>query len=236
MYARIPELSEPPCEMHPADFARLAANPDTATVAEQHESPLGSYLLAITVPFEVREGAWKCVRGVVLDRNGAAVLDIVRGYGTFPFAFITDCGGRMELLVVSAPDYTGTWVYDLEKPEKALVEGSRSGDAFCVGSYRPSPDGRHMVIDGCVWGGPYEYLVFNLESVRHGYLSCISTGDEMFVGDEDSIEWHEDEVVIRVKFDDAEVKWMEGMEYRVPLLKPLRFRHPEGCRCGECEV
>ena len=74
-------------------------------------------------------------------------------------------------------------------------------------------------------------------------MSCISVGDEAFAGDEEpgeAIEWCDDEVVIRTRRDVDEeekdaMKWMSGMEYRIPLLKPVRFRHPEGCRCGACE-
>ena len=251
MNLTIPEiqLQAPVDKMHPADWARLTANPLTREIAETHTSPTGRHTLVITPPFPVMEGnSWRYTRGVVFDPEGVVILDLVRGYGSFPFAFHVRHKGEtyeQEYFIASAPRYTGTWVYELEssRPGCPVVEGSRSGNAFCVGSYHVSPDHRHMVVCGCVWAGSWEYLVFNLESTCYGYMSCISVGDDAFVGDEDpheAIEWLDDEVVIRARWDDDEeekdaLKWMNGMEYRIPLLKPVHFPHPEGCRCGACE-
>lgn len=249
MMPMLPEIESPPWDMHPADFRRIQDDPDTRRVAEERPSPSGKFTLAVTPTFSPQNTGWHIIRGVVLAADGRAVLDLIRPYGTFPSAFIHGKreyeGGlshEWEFLVASAPKYTGTWVYDLRDGGRALVEGSRHGNAFCVGSYHMSPDCRHMVISGCNWGGPWEYLVFNLEQVRNGFLSCISTGQEMWVCDEDGIEWRNDEVVIRTKSDDPgdeeereAMKWAyQGMEYRVPLLKPLSFPHPQGCRCGGC--
>ena len=76
---------------------------------------------------------------------------------------------------------------------------------------------------GCHWASSWEYLVFSLENVMRGFLSCVSIG-EMFAADTEIIKWEQDKVTIITKYkdeDEDEDDKLPTYTYVVPLLKPI---------------
>lgn len=189
-------------------------------IASVNPSTSGKYSLLISNP--IGEG-WKICRGIIVDNKDNIIVDIIRTYGNFPFAWFGE--DSHECILVSE-EYYGTWVYCPKLGPRPLVSGSRYGEAFCPGGFIISPDHKYMVMYGCNWAASWEYLVFNLESVFNGYLSCISVGENMICGDEkpqESITWLSDKVVINTYMDmsETDVPDIKKYRYTVPLLSHL---------------
>ena len=188
-------------------------------VSSYNPSLSGKYSLLISNP--IGEG-WKICRGVIVDDKDNIIVDIIRTYGNFPFAWFIGCRDRDCILV--SEEYYGTWVYCPLTSPRPFVSGSQYGYAFCPYKFIISPDNKYMVVPGCHWGGPYEYRVFNLETISAGYLSCISVGDvDLFAGESETIEWQSDKVIINTNIeleDDNDNTIVKRYRYAVPLLKP----------------
>lgn len=220
MIDRLPEptkeqMSIFPCHYNINDFQKIKYH---------HPSPSGKFYLATTdTIYPEEKGYWGICRGAVLNDKGEIAIDIIRNYAHFPFAWYS---WNQEDMIVMAPKYYQICIYSPRiSKNKALVNGSEYPDAFCPGSFEIGPDQRHMVVSGCHWAGPWEYLVLNLDNVFRGLLSCISN-QEIIVGDINTVVWDDNSVTIKTKIEIDDDKWQTD-SYCVPLwpAKPCSASH-----------
>jgi hypothetical protein len=127
----------------------------------EDSSPLGQFRLTIA-RYHSKPGAWNVSRGVVTRvGDGAVIADIKRNYGAFWHAWVSHPDGNEYLLC--GENYQGYTLINLtqETIVSYLPPEARKGFGFCWAAVYPSPGGRTLAVDGCVWAAPYELRLYD---------------------------------------------------------------------------
>ncbi|MCE9580794.1 MAG: hypothetical protein K8W52_47210 [Deltaproteobacteria bacterium] len=162
---------------------------DVVHAAAVHDHPAFVTVdrLGTLARWELRGGAWakaaaiadqRCERGVVaspsgrfavLDGSHAALVDLDAGRVVTELpgmrvtarpCFARDAGDR-ELLFVAAPSYMDVRVIDAA----AGVDRARhehAAESFCHVAFRLAAGGTRLVAFGCMWGGAYEAVIYDV--------------------------------------------------------------------------
>jgi hypothetical protein len=134
-------------------------------------SPSGRHRLVMRY-YDQGDGYWRYSRGTVYRvSDGAEVADVKRNYSTFHHSFVTK--GRDEYLI-SGRSYMGQTVVNLEtalelNDEAWKAEQGYCGFELCWAAHWLSPDGNTLVVNGCVWGGPYGFHFFDFTDPEKGW-------------------------------------------------------------------
>jgi hypothetical protein len=107
------------------------------------------------------DGRWSYSRGVVRDlQNDGVVADIVRNYGMFWFAWVTQTGREFLLC---GEDYQGYNVLELSTGLSVLTFPTEAyeGMGYCWAAVHPSPDARTLAVEGCYWACPYSVTFYD---------------------------------------------------------------------------
>ena len=121
-------------------------------------------------------GSWDFTRGLLTDGNGDTIADIKRNYGSFWHAFLTHPNGHDYLLC--GEDYQGYTIVDItEKTIHSYIgDESLKGCGFCIVDF---VDYDHTIdqitVEGCYWGAPFEYVVYNFKDPTILPLAILDT-------------------------------------------------------------
>ena len=127
-----------------------------------HLSPSGSYRLEVA-PFAPEAGGyWGYTRGRVIASDGRCIADVVRNYAAFPFSWCENHHNGHSYLVCGE-DYQCQTVIELDTGRRVdhVDPSAELGGGFCWAAHYPTRDGRFMFVDGCIWAGPYELVLFD---------------------------------------------------------------------------
>ena len=126
-----------------------------------YASPSGKYRLVVN-NYRTKEGCWQYSRGSVFCGDHQ-IADVKRNYSTFHFGWAEGHPNGHDYLLCGE-DYQGQTVIELDTGKRVdFISESGRGGGFCCAAYYPSPDGRLIVIDGCVWAAPYELLFYSFD-------------------------------------------------------------------------
>ncbi|QDT67019.1 hypothetical protein [Calycomorphotria hydatis] len=129
---------------------------------EIHLSPLGRYSLEVT-PYTTGPNCWGYSKGVVQHDQGSGVIaEIKRNFGTFPFSWKENHPNGHDYLI-AGEDYQGQTIIELDTGRRidAVPDSAEQGRGFCWAAHYPSPDGKHLFVDGCYWACPYELILLD---------------------------------------------------------------------------
>lgn len=127
----------------------------------QHRSPSGRYELEV-VSWQRTKG-WTYAEGIVRRvHDGDPIAVIQRNYPAFPFTWCEGHPNGHDYLV-AGEDYQGQTVIELDTGGRAdhLPDEAEQGHGFCWAAHYLSSDKTLLVIDGCIWAGPYELVAFD---------------------------------------------------------------------------
>lgn len=175
------------------------------------DSPSGKYNLVIEA-FSTRPGCWTYSRGVVKDvATGEVIAEVCRNYGQFPFAWVPHKNGNEYL--VCGEDYQGQTLVNCTSRtvQSYLPEEAKMGHGFCWASIYPSPSGTRLVVDGCVWAGPFELIVVDFSNP-------------------DVMPWPSLEIEGNSFEPESEPEWIDEEHFRYRVAKEVRKSDKKGIR------
>lgn len=107
------------------------------------------------------EEYWNLTKGIIRNSDGEIIFEIKRNYCDFWYKFISHLNGNDYLLC--GEDYQGYNVLNLttQKNYKYMSDGAAEGFGFCWSSVESSPNAKKILVCGCMWGGPYQYKIFD---------------------------------------------------------------------------
>lgn len=134
------------------------------------------------------KGCWDYTLGIVKNIEfDTVVAKVSRNYSIFSHNWIVKDG---EDYLITAENYQGLTVINCDKGwcksyvEKAALKGA----GFCFSSASVSPNGKYLIICGCIWGGQYDKRVYdfsNPEQMPYRYIKNVYYDDyEYFKFDE----------------------------------------------------
>jgi len=125
-------------------------------------SPSGKYALEVVVYGE-GPGTWDFSRGLVRHvDNDDVIADVKRNYSAFPFSWCEGHPSGHDYLVCGE-DYQGQTLIELNTRRRVdfIDDAAKDGAGFCWAAHYPSPDGRRIFVDGCIWACEYELILFD---------------------------------------------------------------------------
>lgn len=135
-----------------------------------HLSPCGKYKLEV-IPYATRPGCWGYTMGVVTTVEGRGIAEVRRNYSAFPFAWVPNHENGHSYLVCGE-NYQGYTVIELDTRGRRdyLPREAKVGFGFCWATINPSPDGKHLAVEGCYWACPYETRIYDFTDPLHEVL------------------------------------------------------------------
>ena len=123
-----------------------------------HTSPSGKYTVEITSYENPRYS-----RGVIRNaQTEELIAEVVRNIDHFPFSW---CEGHPtgHDYLICGEDYQGQTIVELDTGQRVdfIPDEAEQGAGFCWVKHYPAPDGKHLFIDGCIWAGAYEMILFD---------------------------------------------------------------------------
>ncbi|MEK6877973.1 MAG: hypothetical protein AABY22_00115, partial [Nanoarchaeota archaeon] len=125
-------------------------------------SESGKYRLIIE-KYKTKEGCWKYSRGRVYNtKNNSLIADVKMNYHDFPYLFVENHSDGHDYLICHE-DYQGQTIVQLDTGSRInyLPNEANKGVGFCWASYKISPNKKYLAVNGCVWGGPYEIVIYD---------------------------------------------------------------------------
>lgn len=132
-------------------------------------SPSGNYRIVKT-NYGTRPGSWSYTLGEVFQGKNL-ITSVMRNYSSMDHTWIEDHPSGHDLLV-TGEDYQGQTVIELDTGRRRdfLPEAAKKGFGFCWTGAVPSPDKTLLIVDGCIWAGPYEYRVYDFSNpIENGW-------------------------------------------------------------------
>ncbi len=104
---------------------------------------------------------WEFTRGIVRNRSGDVLFDIRRNYCDFWYKFVHHTNGNDYLLC--GENYQGYNVVNLtyRVNHAYICDGADTGFGLCWYSAEQSPNCSLLCAKGCIFGFPYQILVFD---------------------------------------------------------------------------
>ena len=156
-------------------------------------SPCGRYKLVVTT-HPTGPGTWGYTQGKIydLEKSETEPLAVVRrNYSSFWHKWIQhSVNGKWYLW--AGESYMGYTCVDLED---GSIRDHKPSSGFCWVSVFPSPDGKFLVVNGCYWGGPYDYKVYDFRDpemwplIEVGYIESPAIHQD---GSKEGVVWNED--------------------------------------------
>jgi hypothetical protein len=161
--------------------------------------------------FETSEGCWNYTRGLVTRiSDGAIVADIKRNYSTFWHTWVSHPNGKKYMLC--GEDYQGYSIVNLTDGTYKVhfPEEGYKGCGFCWVDAYPSPSGKLLAVDGCIWACPFEIQILDFSDPDTLPYKLVANIDEGFFGGVKS--WQdEDNLLITTEVD---IRESDGKPYR----------------------
>jgi hypothetical protein len=134
-------------------------------------SPSGAYRLTIR-QYRTKPRCWNYSRGVVTRvEDGAHVADIKRNYHAFLHTFVVKDGREY---LITGRSYMSQTIVDLAAA--TVHDAPEAG--FCWEKCDLSPDGRTLLVDGCIWACPAELRFFDFSDPARGWPELTLDGIE----------------------------------------------------------
>lgn len=136
-------------------------------------SPSGKYRLEVK-QYATRPGAWEVTNGIVYrTEDNHVIADVARNYYSFPYAWAEEHPTGHDYLICGF-DYQGQTLIELDTGVRIdhLPESAKKGAGFCWAKYAVSPSGKYIAVAGCMWGFPYEVIVYDFSNpmqVQQGF-------------------------------------------------------------------
>lgn len=133
-------------------------------------SPSGKYKLAIT-SIATKPGCWNHTIGTVHNvATGSQLAEVKRNYSSFPFSWVEGHANGHDYLVCGE-NYQGQTVIELDTGNRkdSLPDSAKLGHGFCWAVHEYNADQKLLVVDGCFWGGPYEYKFYDFSDPMNGW-------------------------------------------------------------------
>lgn len=206
-----------PVDYHELKRLKSLVDPQLLTDYFEHEknsyfvvegSNIKTYILSdkytLTIgTFETKKGCWNYSQGKVFENGKSDPIAIVnRNYKAFPYLFVNHTNGFHYF--VCGADYQGQTVIELEtgKRKDLLSDGSDNGFGFCWADYEFNQETKILIVNGCYWGAPYEYKLFDFSDPMNGWPE---------------IEILEDEELLQGKKPEVTKDYVKSFETRYPL-------------------
>lgn len=133
---------------------------------EEHLSPSGRYKVVIR-QYGTKPGCWNFSRGTVYRvSDGQQVCDIQRNYSHFSVNFISKNGQEW---LITGRSYMNQTIINLDTGQEFEPPCEEHGAEFCWVDAWLSPDEKTLVVEGCIWGAPYEYRFFDFTDPSKGW-------------------------------------------------------------------
>lgn len=117
--------------------------------------------------YKTKEGCWSYARGIIYRLSDNSIIySIDRNYSTFHHSWIIKDG---QEYLISGESYLTQIIIDLETSEVFKSSDNKNSNAFCWADVLISSDGKTLVVDGCVWGGPYEIRFYDFTDPSKGW-------------------------------------------------------------------
>lgn len=154
-------------------------------VVDESIDPTGTYRLIVT-QHKTKPGYTDFTKGVVYkDQEVIAVIN--RNYDYFPYAWVKHPKG---LYLLCGEDYQNQTIVDLSTGEKK----STTDGYFCWAEIIPSPTGELLAVTGCVWGAPYETLIYDFSDPMSLNWPILLVADNYY-GDKETT-WDDDSITL----------------------------------------
>jgi len=148
---------------------------------EAQTSPSGRYVL-MTTTHMTQAGSWNYTRGrFVRAADDVCVADVKRNYSSF---WSTWLEGHVDGhdYAICGEDYQGQTFCQLDtgRVESFLSASSMKGHAFCWATAELMADGKTLLVEGCHWGCPYEFRLFDVADPMKGWPALrLESGEEV---------------------------------------------------------
>lgn len=123
----------------------------------------GDYTLTIDA-FSTTKGGWAYTRGIV-SKGDIIIAEIYRNYSSFWHSFTLEHPDGHDYLLCGE-NYQGQTIIQLDtgKRKDYLENLANVGIGFCWAGADVSPDKTKLLVDGCYWAAPYEWVVYDFSS------------------------------------------------------------------------
>lgn len=154
--------------MEEKDSIFVPENIDRSIPMQTEISPSGKYAVSI-LNYRVGEGYWNYTKGIVHDIvNGGIIAIVKRNYSHFPFTFFEGHPDGHDYFLCGE-DYQGQTIIQLDTKSRVdyLPPEAKDGVAFCWISIThdiEQGDPPTISVEGCVWGVPYEMVVYDFSN------------------------------------------------------------------------
>jgi len=169
---------------------------------ETHVSPSGHYRIETQTFKQNRpDMALEVMRVEVFEiSSGDRPFEFIATYRRFFFTWID--AGVQEMLICAEDPFGGQTVIDLTN--RKMSSYSPDMDGFIWTEHFPSPDGKLLAVQGCVWGSPYYVNIYDFSSplslplpLRQQAIDLDDNGDD-FGG------WIDNETIRIITYDKQE--------------------------------
>lgn len=135
-----------------------------------------------------KEGCWRYSRGEVYEGD-RLIADVKRNYHAFPHSWIEGHKNGHDYLICGE-DYQGQTVIELDTGERLdhMSKGHEKGHGFCWAAHTPSPDGTMLLVSGCYWACPYEFVIFDFAEPMQPPWEILFRCDQGACDEEDVID------------------------------------------------
>lgn len=172
---------------------------DWSNLKEASKSKSGKFTLWC-LPKETKPGSWSYTMGVIKSSDTNEIIaKIYRNYSIFHHSW---CLKDQDEYLITAEDYQGLTVVNCTQGwvKSWVPKSAAKGAGFCFHSADTSPDERYLSILGCIWGGPYQYMIRDFshpESLPYPTLKIIDDIDEY----ESNNEWTPNSYQMKVNLE-----------------------------------
>lgn len=140
---------------------------DNIIKTEDVISPSGNYKLTITT-HKIRDRVWNYTKGVIRRISDDNIIaEVARNYSHFHHAFFRN---ESEWLVTDKT-YLSQCFINLDTGEifdNSLNKGINAS-SFCWSQIIPNKTGTVLAVVGCIWGGPYETIFYDVTNIKDGW-------------------------------------------------------------------
>lgn len=128
----------------------------------EHLSPSKKYKLKVS-RYTTGKGTWAYSLGEVFQNDrDSPIAQVRRNYTAFPYCFVENHPDGHDYLVCGE-DYQGQTVVQLDtgKVKHYLPQAADRGFGFCWAHIQVIPPGNTLLVEGCIWAGPYELVIYD---------------------------------------------------------------------------
>jgi hypothetical protein len=142
------------------------------------DSPSKKYQIKIE-HYKTGEHTWDYTKGIVKKSDGTIINKIYRNYHVFWYCWVEEHQDGHDYLLCGE-DYQGQTIIQLDTGlrKDTMSKNHEKGFGFCWAACAASPNKTLLAVDGCVWAGPYEVVIYDfskpMEEIKElkAYEAC----------------------------------------------------------------